>query len=99
MAARVVWSKIALADKLLILDYWFKKLGTKSYPKKLEREFRESIKHLSKHPSLGKRLENTEVRYIVKDYYLIFYKVYANEVRILHLWDSRRNPDDLIIEH
>ena len=48
MARGIVWSKIALADKLLILDYWFKKLGSKNYPKKLDREFRETIKHLSK---------------------------------------------------
>ncbi len=98
MARGIVWSKIALADKLLILDYWFKKLGSKNYPKKLDREFRETIKHLSKHPLLGKRLRNTELRYVVKDYYLIFYKIYPNEIRILHLWDSRRNPDDLLIE-
>ena len=98
MVRRVVWSKNAVADKLLILDYWFRKLGTKTYPKKLNREFRESIKHLSKHPLLGKRIENMEVRYIVKDYYLIFYKIYPTEVRILHLWDSRRNPEDLVID-
>ena len=98
MVRRVIWSKNAIADKLLILDYWFQKLGSKVYAKKLDRDFRESVKHLSKHPFLGKSLENTEIRYIVKDYYLIFYKIYSNQVRILHLWDSRRNPNDLIIE-
>jgi plasmid stabilization system protein ParE len=98
MARRVVWSKLAFSDKLQILDYWFKRLGSKSYPRKLDIEFRHSIKHLSKHPLLGKKLANTDVRYIVKDYYLIFYKIYPEEIRILHLWDSRRNPNDLLIE-
>ncbi|MFN8207295.1 MAG: type II toxin-antitoxin system RelE/ParE family toxin [Bacteroidales bacterium] len=98
MARRVVWSKIAISDKLQILDYWFKRLGTKAYSKKLDIEFRQSIKHLGKHPYLGKNLPNTDVRYIVKDYYILFYKIYPDEIRILHLWDSRRNPDDLLIE-
>lgn len=33
----------------------------------------------------------------ILDYYQIFYKYTENEIRILHLWDSRRNPEDLII--
>jgi hypothetical protein len=47
---------------------------------------------------MGRRLEDTEIRFLVKNEYQIFYKIYQEEIRILHLWDSRRDPDDLIIK-
>jgi hypothetical protein len=31
----IIWSPEALADKLEILDYWYRRIGTKTYSKKL----------------------------------------------------------------
>lgn len=98
MAKRIVWSKNALIDRLQILDYWHKKIGTKTYSKKLDREIKNLIRNLRNFPEMGRKLNNTQIRFLVKDFYLIFYTLYQDEIRILHIWDSRRNPDDLIIE-
>lgn len=98
MAKRIIWSENAVQDRLRILDYWYKRTGTKSYSEKLNTEFIQSIKKLSLYPKIGRRLEDTDIRFIVKYHYQIFYRYTVNEIRILHLWDSRRNPDDLIIE-
>jgi len=99
MAKRIVWSKNALIDRLQILDYWFKRIGTKTYSRKLDREIKKLISNLRIIPEMGRRLNNTHIRYLVKDHYLIFYTINKDEIRILHLWDSRRNPDDLIIDN
>ena len=99
MAKRIIWSKIALADRLQILDYWHKKIGTKTYSKKLDREIKQLIRNLKSLPEMGRRLDNSHIRFLVKDHYLIFYSIHKEEIRILHLWDSRRNPDDLILEN
>ncbi len=95
MVKRVIWSRNAIKDKLQILDYWYKRIGTKTYSGKLDKAFRQSIGYLKKYPYIGRKLENSELRFIVKDHYQIFYKVYDDEIRIIHIWDSRRNPDDL----
>jgi plasmid stabilization system protein ParE len=98
MVRRIIWSKNALRDKVQILDYWHKRIGTKTYSRKLDKELRHSIKNLEKFPKLGRRLENTEIHFIVRENYQIFYKYKDEEIRILHIWDSRRDPEDLIIE-
>jgi len=53
---------------------------------------------LKNFPDVGRYVANTDIRFIVKDNYQIFYKHIDHEIRILHVWDSRRNPDDLIIK-
>ena len=99
MAKRIVWSKNALIDRLRILDYWYKRIGTKTYSRKLDREIKKLISNLPIFPEMGRKLNNTHIRYLVKDHYLIFYTIKKDEIRILHLWDSRRNPEDLVIEN
>ena len=98
MVRRIIWSKNAIRDRVQILDYWHKRIGTKTYSRKLDNKLKESIKLLKSFPEMGKLIRNTEIRFLVKDYYQIFYKYSDDEIRILHIWDSRRNPDDLIIE-
>ncbi len=98
MVGRIIWSKNALKDKVQILDYWHKRIGTKTYSKKLNKQLRYAVKGLKNFPEMGRQLENTDLRFLVKEYYQIFYKYSKNEIRILHIWDSRRNPEDLIIE-
>ena len=98
MVGRIIWSKNALSDKMQILEYWHKRIGTKTYSRKLDKQLKQSIKLLKRFPKIGIRINNTDKRFLVKDYYQIFYKYSDNEIRILHIWDSRRNPNDLIIK-
>ena len=97
MVRRIIWSKNALRDKIIILDYWFKRIGTKTYSLRLDSELRLAIKNLMHFPKMGRLLKDSGIRYLVVDNYQIFYKYSETEIRILHLWDSGRNPDDLIV--
>lgn len=97
MAKRITWSRIAVADRIQILDYWFQRTGNKNYSRKLDLAFRHIARLLSTHPMLGRKIEKREERYFVKDSYVIFYRSQGNSIEILHIWDSRRNPDELII--
>lgn len=36
MVRRIIWSKNALRDKVQILDYWHKRIGTKAYSGNLD---------------------------------------------------------------
>jgi len=95
MAKQIIWAPQALADRIQILDYWFKRLGTKDYSQKLDAMFRESVTLLAEFPFLGRQVENRLERVFVKDHYQIFYLNDEDHIRILQLWDSRRNPEDL----
>ncbi len=95
MAKRIIWSPNALADRIQILDYWYKRTGNKHYSKKLDAEFRLIIKKLAAFPKLGRQLVNREERFFVMESYQIFYTETLDAIQILHIWDSRRNPEDL----
>ncbi len=86
MAKRIVWSKNATIDRLQILDYWHKRIGAKSYSKKLDLEIRKLIRNLRVLPEMGRKLNNTHIRYLVKDHYLIFYSIHGN-IRFPFLYD------------
>jgi len=77
------------------LDYWYKRLGTKEYSRKLDEMFKESVGLISQFPFLGRQVKNREERVFVKDHYQIFYLNDAETIRILHVWDSRRDPEEL----
>lgn len=96
MAKRVVWSDNAISDRINILDYWFKRLGSKRYSKQLDSNIRRIIDLLAKFPAMGRRFDDREERFFVVDHYMIIYSETNERLEILHLWDSRRNPNDLI---
>lgn len=97
MAKRIKWSTNAVADRIQILDYWYQRIGTKTYSKKLDSSLKEIILKLSYFPELGRKLHNKEERFFVKDHYQIFYTDTPVAIEILHIWDSRRNPNDLFV--
>ena len=97
MAKRIKWSTHAVADRISILDYWFQRIGNKKYSKKLDNSLKEVIKKISIYHQLGRQLGNREERFFVKDSYQIFYIETSDSIEILHIWDSRRNPEDLIL--
>jgi len=94
MAKRIIWSKEAVSDRIQILDYWYQRLGSKEYPSKLDNRFKEIVQLLSYYPSLGRKLENREERFFIKDDYQIFYLDEEDSIKILHIWDTRRDPKD-----
>ena len=97
MAKRIIWTKEALADRIQILDYWYRGLGSKEYSIKLDNTFKNVVRFLSKYPELGRSLDGREERFFVKDAHQIFYMEDRDSIIILHIWDTRRNPDDFPI--
>jgi toxin YoeB len=97
VAKRIKWSTHAIADRISILDYWYQRIGNKKYSKKLDQSLKEIIQKLANHPKLGRQLDQREERFFVKDSYQIFYIETSDSIELLHIWDSRRDPDDLIL--
>ncbi|MCY7361862.1 MAG: type II toxin-antitoxin system RelE/ParE family toxin [Ignavibacteria bacterium] len=98
MDKRIVWSIRAKEDRREILEYWIKANGNSRYSLKLRKEFNQLIRFLKDFPNLGKRVYNYDARCLVKGDYKIFYDLnedYNNlEIIVLHIWDSRRNPEN-----
>lgn len=96
MAKQIKWTKKALFEKLEILKYWNKRNKSNEYSKKLNKFFLEATKALQTYPSLGRPTDDPDVKNILMKDYLIFYEETDTEFIIVHIWDERRNPEDLI---
>lgn len=95
MVKRVVWSPRAQIERKEILDFWFKRNKSKSYPRKLNLLFKEAINLIIDYPEIGKPTDLDYVRAkIIRDY-IMFYESNEDELFILSIWDTRQNPENL----
>ncbi len=95
MAEKIIWSENSKEDLFGILNYWFQVLGNKEYSSKLNKEIQKTIKLIKLFPEIGKKYDDLEIRFLIKDNYQIFYDFNETEIHILHIWDSRRNKEDM----
>lgn len=95
MVREVIWSLDAKRAKFEILEYWNERNKSKAYSKKLNHLFINSIKTIQSYPFAGKKtqIENVRLR-VVRDY-MIFYEINEKQIRILIIWDTRRDPDTM----
>ena len=99
MAARKInWTVKANLERKEILEYWITRNKSKIYSIKLNKLFIDTIKQLAKNPSIGREtsFENIRVK-IVRDY-LIFYEFDQKQLRVLTIWDGRRDTNNLKVE-
>ncbi len=97
MAKRVIWSRTARDDRRKILEYWEKRNGDKIYSKKLAAQFRKKVKYIVQYNYLGTETDMENVRVTVCGNYLLFYEIDEKCVKILAVWDNRRDPEDLTL--
>jgi len=99
MAARkIIWSSRAKIDLFKILDFYYKRNGTKTYSRKLNSKIRLSVRKLMKHSDIGVNADIQNVRNLIEAEYNIFYEIKKEAVEILTVWDSRQNPENLYIK-
>lgn len=92
MAKRtIIWTTKANIERREILKYWINRNKSKAYSVKLNELFINSLIKLSENPKIGRKTNFNNVRVkIVRDY-LIFYEFDLNELKVLSIWDGRRD--------
>ena len=96
MAARKInWTKDANFERKEILDYWIDRNKSKTYSIKLNKLFINTLKQISDNPKIGRKtdFENVRVK-IVRDY-LLFYEFDIKQIKVLSLWDGRRDDNTI----
>jgi toxin YoeB len=96
MVKKIVWSATAQNDRKEILLYWKQRNKSDSYSRKLNYLFNDAANLIAKFPKVGKPSGYNDTRIKVVRDYLIVYKEYENLILIVTVWDSRRNPLNLI---
>ncbi|MCT4013883.1 type II toxin-antitoxin system RelE/ParE family toxin [Elizabethkingia anophelis] len=96
MAARkIIWMQKANIERRDILEYWIDRNKSKKFSIKLNKLIVGTIKQIAENPGIGRKtnLENVRVK-IIRDY-LLFYEFDENYLKILTLWDGRRDENSL----
>jgi len=94
---RIIWTKRANIVFIAILEYFFKRNGTKSYSRKLNSEIKQTLNHIRKYPFLGKKTNIENVHIFISGNYQIYYKLKSDIIIVLLIWDSRQDPNKLKI--
>jgi len=96
MAKRLVWSPIAKQIRKEILKYLILRNKSKRYSKKLNNLFENSAQQIADLSYSGISISGKLYRgKLIKDYYLL-YKISDDSVEILFIWDTRKDPADLL---
>ena len=94
---KIKWSLTALQNKLAILDYWFHINKSPTFPDKLNNQFNKALVLASIFPFAGIPTEKENIRFVIVRDYKLYYEIYPDEIKVLTVWDSRRNPENLKI--
>jgi len=92
---RIIWSQWAKNDLFEILDFYYKRNGSKTYSIKLNFIFRKAIQLIGKYPKLGVQTDIPNIRVLIENNYAIFYEIKSEVIEISSIWDCRQNPKDI----
>lgn len=95
---QIIWSHRARIKLYSILEFYADRNKSKIYSTKLYTRFNKEIKLLAKHPNLGIKTEIQSVRGLIVGEFIIYYEHHENTIIIHTIWDSRQNPDKLIMK-
>ena len=95
---KIIWSSRAKINLSEILEFYYKRNGTKTYSKKLNSDFRKSINRLKKHPDIGVRTDTHDIRNLIEGDFCVFYEIKPETIEILTIWGNRQNPENLVIK-
>ncbi|AKH95445.1 type II toxin-antitoxin system RelE/ParE family toxin [Elizabethkingia anophelis] len=96
MAARkIIWTQKANIERRDILEYSIDRNKSKKFSIKLNKLIVGTIKQIAENPGIGRKtnLENIRVK-IIRDY-LLFYEFDESYLKVLTLWDGRRDENSL----
>ncbi|MBI3510207.1 MAG: type II toxin-antitoxin system RelE/ParE family toxin [Bacteroidetes bacterium] len=92
MAEKIVWSNKFRKELRKILEYLDQHNQSNVYSTKLIGEIVEAFNLIRENNRLGKEASMTDVRIVIVDKFLLFYKITSKELIVLAIFDGRRNP-------
>lgn len=92
---KIKWTERAVRERNRILDYWYFRNKSIVYSKKLNVLFISTIDLIASQPEAGKIFHRElKICFVLVKSYRIYYLIHAEELIILSIWDTRRNPSE-----
>lgn len=98
-ACKITWTSQAKSDIQSILQFYTERNKSGTYSRKLYGRIRRELLLLKKHPAIGVKADRENIRGLIVDGFIIFYKYTPpRDVSIELIWNCRQNPDELKIK-
>lgn len=95
---KIIWSERAKAKRYEILQFYITRNKSITYSKKLNKQINQKLRLLINYPMLGIRTDLPGVRGLILESYIIYYELDQESIRVLYIWDSHQDPENLIIK-
>ena len=98
--SRIVWSRLAELDLESAHEYLAKRNSEAA--RRFAAGILDALARIRRHPEIGAPatdlIPEGKYRHVICGRYRIIYRLAEGAVVILRIWDTRRNPDDMIPE-
>ena len=98
MAKRIEWTETGIRDRYSIYNFWLQKTKNSVYSEKLEALFKNSALVIAEYPELGVPTNVPSLRVKIVKEFKLFYMVTDERIKMIRDWDSRRDPDKMILQ-
>lgn len=98
MVKQVIWDAEALNDIEQVFEYWEMRTGSNNYNRKLLNAFKKAALLIEGNNFIGTATTRHQTFRLVVNEFALYYKVNEDDIRILAVFDTRRNPTDNPIE-
>jgi toxin YoeB len=95
---KITWTEHAKSEFLDVLQFYYDRNGNNRYSRKIFNGIQKTLGILSRHPFLGKMTDIDGVRVIFYKDFQLFYRVDDKFLTVLSFWDSRQDPDSLMLD-
>lgn len=95
---RIIWSERAKKTRYQILQFYITRNKNKTYSKKLNNQINQKLQLLINYPKLGIKTDIPYVRGLILDNFIIYYEFDKELIRVLYIWDSRQDPEKLVVK-
>ena len=95
---KIIWSERAKINRYKILRYYNNRNKSNIYSRRINKRINQELRLLIKYPKLGINTDLNGVRGLIIDKFMLFYEFDRFYIKVLHLWDSRQNPEELTIK-
>lgn len=90
----IIWTLSSTKGLKTIFSYYNSRNRSNTYSRKLYEEMTLLMNKIAQFPFIGKMTDKENIRYAVVKEYLLFYQINDNDISVLKVWNSRRNPTE-----
>ena len=91
----IVWTETAKCQRRQVLEYWYHRNKSASYPLKLIEVIRQRTQQIAVFPYSGVATDFPNTRIVSMGHYSSFYQIQTDAIFITAFWDNLQDPAKL----